>query len=198
VAQRFIALNLSPDAPNSQISLLNSLIAGKSRGDWRDQHCVASQAVRCSEIVPLIFAERPANGGLLRINPQSPGSDFGHSPSEMADSLRRTFEKFPFLGDRGRRQGSICTAWRACSATRRILRLGRRQVGNAEPALPRRDYSAKAQNPWDIRQQFGNLRADAFAGSIALSPGAGVTERSVQTAKTFAKTCSITGTATCK
>ncbi len=33
-----------------------------------DQHCVASQAVRRSEKVALIPAERPANGGLLRIS----------------------------------------------------------------------------------------------------------------------------------
>jgi hypothetical protein len=29
----------------------------------------------------------------------------------IADSLWRIFEKFPFLGDWGRRTGSICTAW---------------------------------------------------------------------------------------
>jgi hypothetical protein len=72
-------------------------------------HCVASQAVRRSEKVPLILAERPANGGLLRTSHQSPGSDFGHSQREIADSLRRTFEKFPFFGDCVRRLGSICT-----------------------------------------------------------------------------------------
>jgi hypothetical protein len=59
----------------------------------------------------LSLGERPANGGLLRIGHQSPGSDFGHSRSEIADSLRRTFEKLPFLGDCGRRPGSICIAW---------------------------------------------------------------------------------------
>jgi hypothetical protein len=80
-------------------------------GDGCDQHCVASQAVRRLEKLSLILAERPANGGLLRIGHQSPGSDFGHSRSEIADSLRRTFEKLPFLGDCGRRPGSICTAW---------------------------------------------------------------------------------------
>jgi hypothetical protein len=70
-----------------------------------------SQAVRRSEKAPLILAERPANGGLLRISHRSPGSDFGHSQSETANSLWRTFEKFPFLGDCGRRPGSICTDW---------------------------------------------------------------------------------------
>jgi hypothetical protein len=36
----------------------------------------------------------------------------GLSGSEIADSLRRTFGKFPFLGDCVQRPGSICTAWR--------------------------------------------------------------------------------------
>jgi hypothetical protein len=53
----------------------------------------------------------PADGGLLRIEGRSPGSKFGHFDSEIADSLRPVFEIFPFLGDCGRRRGSICTAW---------------------------------------------------------------------------------------
>ena len=57
------------------------------------------------------FESSHSNGGLLRISHRSPGSDFGHSQSETADNLRRTFEKFPFLGDCGRRPGSICTTW---------------------------------------------------------------------------------------
>jgi hypothetical protein len=70
-----------------------------------------SQAVWRSEKMSLILTERPANGGLLRISHQSPGYDFGHFLREIANSLRRTFEKLPFLGDRGRRPGSICSAW---------------------------------------------------------------------------------------
>ena len=69
-----------------------------------------SQPVRRSEKMSPILAEMPANGGLLRTSRQSLGSDFGHSRSEIANSLRRTFEKLPFLGDCGRRPGSICTA----------------------------------------------------------------------------------------
>jgi hypothetical protein len=42
---------------------------------------------------------------------RSPGSGIGVSGSEIADSLRRIFEIFPFSGDWGRRPGSICTAW---------------------------------------------------------------------------------------
>jgi hypothetical protein len=48
-------------------SLQNSLLAGNSHRDGCDQHCVASQAVRRSEKVPLILAERPANGGLYEL-----------------------------------------------------------------------------------------------------------------------------------
>jgi hypothetical protein len=47
----------------------------------------------------------------LRIGYQSPGSETGRGGSEIADSLRQIFEIFPFSGDRGRRPGSICTAW---------------------------------------------------------------------------------------
>jgi hypothetical protein len=54
--------------------------------------------------------EMLANGGLLRIGGRSPGSEFGQFQSEIADSLRRIFEIFPFLGDSDRRLGSIYTA----------------------------------------------------------------------------------------
>jgi hypothetical protein len=79
-----------------------------------------SQAVRRSEKMSLILAERPANGGLLRISQRSPGSNFRHSQSEIADSLRQTFEKLPFLGDCGRRPDSICTAWPSWQCNPRI------------------------------------------------------------------------------
>jgi hypothetical protein len=72
-------------------------IAGNLRGDRCDQHCVASQPVRRLEILPSAMAEMPANGGLLRFRNRSPGSQFGHFGSEIADSLRRTFEIFPFF-----------------------------------------------------------------------------------------------------
>jgi hypothetical protein len=38
---------------------------------------MASQPVRRSEKLSVLLAERPANGGLLRIGGQSPGCDFG-------------------------------------------------------------------------------------------------------------------------
>jgi hypothetical protein len=69
-----------------------------------------SQAVRRSENVPLILAERPANGGLLRISGQSPGSVIGSFGSEIVESLRPIPGKFPFLGDCARRPSLIWTA----------------------------------------------------------------------------------------
>ena len=81
------------------------------RGDGCDQHCVASQPVRRLEISTSVMPVMPASGRPLRIGGRSPGSGFGQFQSEIADSLRRTFEKLPFLGDCGRRPGSICTAW---------------------------------------------------------------------------------------
>jgi hypothetical protein len=66
-----------------------------------------SQAVRRSESTSLILAERPANGGLLPMRHQSLGSSFRDSRSQIADSLQRKFVKLPFLGDGGRRRGSI-------------------------------------------------------------------------------------------
>jgi hypothetical protein len=62
--------------------------------------------------------------------PPVSGSDFGCSRSDIADSLRRTFEKFPFLGDCGRRPGSICTDWSSMQCNWRILRRGGRRIGN--------------------------------------------------------------------
>jgi hypothetical protein len=68
-------------------------------------------AVRRSERVSLVLAERPANGRPLLTRDQSLGSSFRDSRSQKGDSLRLIFEKLPFLGDCGRRRGSICTAW---------------------------------------------------------------------------------------
>jgi hypothetical protein len=72
-----------------------------------------SQPVRRLETLPSVTSEMPANGGLLRIGYRSPGSQIGRCGSEIADSLRRIFEIFPFLGDSDRRPSSIGTAWRS-------------------------------------------------------------------------------------
>jgi hypothetical protein len=71
-----------------------------------------SQAVRRSEKMSLTLAERPANGRLLRIRGWSPDSEIGIWRREIAESLRRIIEIFPFLGDSDRRPGLIGTAWR--------------------------------------------------------------------------------------
>ena len=76
-------------------------------GDRCDQHCIASQAVRRLKILPLVMPEIPANGGLSRIGSRSLGSEFGRFRSQIADSLWRLFEIFPFFGDGDRRLGSI-------------------------------------------------------------------------------------------
>ena len=70
-----------------------------------------SQPVPRLETLPSLTSETPANGGLLRIGYRSPGSQISRCGSEIADSLRRVFEIFPFLGDSDRRPGSIGTAW---------------------------------------------------------------------------------------
>ena len=80
-----------------------------------------SQAVQRLETLPSVTSETPANGGLLRIGYRSPGSQIGRCGSEIADSLRRIFEIFPFLGDCDRRPGSIGLRGRVCSVTRQIL-----------------------------------------------------------------------------
>jgi hypothetical protein len=87
------------------------LIADSDSTMRRFESSRPSQPVRRVEKMSLSLGERPANGGLLRITHESLGSDFGHSRSEIADSLRQTFEKLPFLGDCGWRPGPICTAW---------------------------------------------------------------------------------------
>src|SRR5258708_37721143 len=71
----------------------------------------SSQAVTQLEIVASKILQMPANCGFLRICALSPSSQFAQSQSEIADSLWRIFEIFPFLGDGGRRSGSIYTAW---------------------------------------------------------------------------------------
>jgi len=74
-----------------------------------------SQAVRHWEKLSPIIAERPANGGLLRIGHQSPGSVFYHLGGENPENLPTHAGLFPFSGDRDRRLVSITTAWPAGS-----------------------------------------------------------------------------------
>src|ERR1700686_1313938 len=56
----------------------------------------------------------------------------GKSPIVSDRYLKYSRFRETGAGDRG----SICTAWPSCSVTGEILRLGRRQIRNAEPALP--------------------------------------------------------------
>jgi hypothetical protein len=99
-----------PAGPYSQIQRRASRDRVRSgMREFESSH--SSQPVRRPETLPSTMPQRPANGGLLRIGYRSPGSGIGVSGSEIADSLRRIFEIFPFSGDWGRRPGSICTAW---------------------------------------------------------------------------------------
>jgi hypothetical protein len=70
-----------------------------------------SQPVRRLEISTSVMPVMPASGRPLRIGGRSPDSEFGHFRTKTADSLQRILEIFPFSGDRGRRPGSIYTAW---------------------------------------------------------------------------------------
>jgi hypothetical protein len=87
-AQWFLATKSVQEAPKSQNSLLNSLIAGKSGGDGRDQHCNASQPFTASEKLAVWMAERPTIGGLLRFHRPSPDSRVYRIPGQFAESLR--------------------------------------------------------------------------------------------------------------
>jgi hypothetical protein len=66
--------------PNFLENVRNSLDISKGifkAGMCKLESSQVSQAVRRWEKLSLILAERPANGGLLRIGHQSPGYDFG-------------------------------------------------------------------------------------------------------------------------
>jgi hypothetical protein len=78
----------------------------------------------------------PANGGLLRIGYQSPGSEIGPYGGEIAESLRQIFEIFPFSGDGGRRPRSICTAWPSLRCIWSNSPPRPAGNGNVDPALP--------------------------------------------------------------
>jgi hypothetical protein len=86
-------------------------------------------AVRSAEVLPQGMPEMPANGGLLRIGGRSLGSGFGRFRLELANSLRRIFEIFPFSGDSDRRLGSIGTAGPSLQCNSPCSQLDRRQIG---------------------------------------------------------------------
>jgi hypothetical protein len=73
---------------------------------WKFESSQVSQPVWRPETLPSTMPQRPANGRLLRIGYRSPGSGIGLSGREIAESLRRIFEIFPFLRESGRRLGT--------------------------------------------------------------------------------------------
>src|ERR1019366_4091328 len=72
------------------------------------------------------------NGGHSRIGGRSPDAKFACFRSEIADSLRRIFEIFPFSGDSERRPGSIYTAWSVKRPYPRFESLSLRQPRQAQ------------------------------------------------------------------
>src|SRR5882757_11104105 len=77
----------------SAVSSENPLKSLRIRADFdstirRFESSRPSQAVRRSEKVLLILAEKPANGGLLRIGYRSPDSKFFRLQGGSAQSLR--------------------------------------------------------------------------------------------------------------
>src|SRR6266550_6726231 len=68
-------------------------------GMWKFDPSEVSQAVRRLKTLPSVTSEMPANGGLLRIDYRSPGSEIGRCGSEIAQSLQTLPRIFPFSGD---------------------------------------------------------------------------------------------------
>ena len=96
---------------------------------WKFESSQVSQAVYCSEKMSTIRVEKARQWrAFANYAHQSPGSSFRRSRSQIADSLRRMFEKLPFFGDCGRRPGSIYTAWPVKRLYRRFESLSLRQM----------------------------------------------------------------------
>src|ERR1700736_696670 len=109
--------------------------------------------------------EMPANGGLLRICGRSPDSKFSQFQGEIADSLRRIFEIFPFLGDGGRRPGPICTAWPARQSYSRISLLIVAENRESSSATS----SASLQVRPKLEQCYSGPWANPVSGRLAAS-----------------------------
>jgi hypothetical protein len=109
-----------PYPSKSQNSLLNSLIAGKSRGDGRDHHCVASQPSRGGRGNPQ-RARKACCWRVLATRRRSLNSQIGELAGHFGKSLRPRPRIFPSWGVARQRQGSISTLARACGVTRPIL-----------------------------------------------------------------------------
>ena len=74
---------------------------------WKFESSQVSQTVSGSEKLPPIVAEMPTNGGLLQFGVPSLCSRFPGTGTEFRESLWLISRIFPFLGDAGRRPGSI-------------------------------------------------------------------------------------------
>src|SRR6266403_331606 len=119
-----LAVSASGHFHNLQLQKSPSRVVGQNSGNsadiskafsemgiWKFESSQVSQAVTQLEIVDHRIRQVPANCGLLWTGCPSLYSQFEQLGSEIADSLRPTFEIFPFFGDASQRPGAISTAW---------------------------------------------------------------------------------------
>jgi hypothetical protein len=112
----------------------------------------------------LMAAERPANGGLLRVRDQSPVSNSGPSHGELPIVSGGHLKSSRFwetaAGDwvRSARHGP------GCSEIYQILRYDWWQIGNVDAALPRRAYSATHPNFSPCHRRIRNSKAACRSG----------------------------------
>jgi hypothetical protein len=128
-----------------------------------------SQAVRGSEKMPPTVAERPANSGLLQFGVPSLCSRFPGMTTEFGESLWLTPRIFPFLGDAGRRPGSImhCVAEFAVEFAE-LSALATRILSEAPfPHQQRSDLRHRAQNV----PRASQVHAQGMAGHLPHQTG---------------------------
>src|SRR5437868_1997866 len=112
----------------------------------------------------------PTNCGFLRIYAPSPSSQLAQSQSEIVESLRRIFEIFPFLGDDGRRPGSIHTPWRTRQCKSVVIRVAARFGYGGSYAADRR-YAIGWRKEHGA-QQGERPMARELEGKVAVVTGA--------------------------
>jgi hypothetical protein len=117
--------------------------------------------------MPPIVAERPANSGLLQFGVASLRSRFPGIWAEFGESLWLTPRIFPFMGDAGRRLGSImdCVVRAACNfAVRRARTPVKRNNLRGRGAIPtqaQREPGAPTFNNYPIGLRFPRRIASA-------------------------------------
>jgi hypothetical protein len=110
-AELFFAFESISGAQKSQNSLQNSILAGNSFGDGRDQHCIASQAVCVLENIIGSILESPLMAEVRR-RLRSPIAQPAETLSEISQESPANPKKLRFSGGAFWRPGSISTARR--------------------------------------------------------------------------------------